>query len=139
MPDENPVTPLSDAQCWELLATQEVGRLATSVERRPEIFPVNYALDDHTLVFRTAQGTKLFELTVNSNVAFETDSWEGDAGWSVVLQGVAEQIESGEEIEHVETLGLHPWVPTVKTIYIRIRPHEISGRQFQFGPEPEMF
>jgi uncharacterized protein len=45
-------------QCLSLLAGDEVGRLAVIVGNTPTIFPVNYALDGDTIVFRTDPGTK---------------------------------------------------------------------------------
>ena len=53
------VTGLPANACWALLRSQEVGRLAVSIADRPEIFPVNYVVDHGTVVFRTAEGTKL--------------------------------------------------------------------------------
>ena len=53
------VTDLPANACWALLRSQEVGRLAVSIADRPEIFPVNYVVDHGTVVFRTAEGTKL--------------------------------------------------------------------------------
>ena len=67
----DPVIALSDEQCWERLRTQELGRLVTRVGDVLDIFPVNYVVDDGSVLFRTAQGSKLFELTVNDEVLFE--------------------------------------------------------------------
>ena len=46
-------------QCLRLLAEDEIGRLAVIAGNTPAIFPVNYALDGDTIVFRTDPGTKL--------------------------------------------------------------------------------
>ena len=37
---------LSRAECWELLASASVGRLALSIRALPLILPVRYAVDD---------------------------------------------------------------------------------------------
>ncbi len=134
---EYPVNVISTEECWEVLAGQEVGRFATSLDRFPEIFPMNYVVDDQTIVFRTAEGSKLFELTANDNVAFEVDGWDNDCGWSVIVKGTAHEIEDDDERDRVEGLGLRPWVPTVKRHVIRIVPSEVTGRRFCFGAEPE--
>lgn len=131
------VTVMSDEESWALLAHEPLGRLATTIGDDIEMFPVNYVLDGETVVFRTAQGSKLFELTVNSRVAFEVDAYAGEGGWSIVVHGDAEVLEDPAEVERVEQLPLRPWVPTIKTIYVRIRPHYVSGRRFRFGDEPE--
>ena len=57
------------AECWELLATQPVGRVAVIVGHYPVVFPVNYAVDDKTIVYRTGAGTKLHSVH-RSNVTF---------------------------------------------------------------------
>ncbi|NLT29213.1 MAG: pyridoxamine 5'-phosphate oxidase family protein [Propionibacterium sp.] len=130
------VTNLSEQESWDLLAAQELGRLATAVVNEPEIYPVNFVVDDRTIVFRTAEGSKLLELTVNNRVAFEVDEWDGEGGWSVLVRGQAEALEHADEIDAAETLPLKPWVPTLKKTYVRIRPIAISGRRFRFGDEP---
>ena len=41
---------LSERECWELLATVSVGRLALSIRALPLILPVQYYLDGRRLV-----------------------------------------------------------------------------------------
>ena len=41
---------LEPRECWELLRGVSVGRLAVWLGDRPDIFPVNYALDGTTQV-----------------------------------------------------------------------------------------
>jgi len=48
---------LDERQCQVLLSPRGIGRIAFSVDGVPEIFPVNYAADGSTIVFRTAEGT----------------------------------------------------------------------------------
>ena len=90
------VTDLEANACWALLRSHEVGRLAVSIADRPEIFPVNYVVDHGTVVFRTAEGTKLAG-AVQRDVAFEADGYEPETGeaWSVVVKGRAEEICAG--------------------------------------------
>lgn len=136
-PTNEPILVLDDAQCWRLLENTQHGRLVLVVSGRPDIFPVNFAVQNGTLIFRTAPGTKLAELTVNDHVLFETDGILSDEAWSVVVRGTAEQLQTSGEIEEAEKLRLRPWVPTIKDHYVRIIPEEVSGRHFQFGPHPE--
>lgn len=133
----NPVSVLSDDRSWAVLAGSRLGRLVTVVDRHAEIFPINYVVDGRSLVFRTAEGSKLFTLTINGNVAFEVDGWDGNGGWSVICRGTAAEVKDPSEIRRLEELPLNPWVPTVKTHWVRITPSEISGRVFTFGPEPD--
>lgn len=66
---------LSTSQSWELLREAVVGRLAVLLDAQPDIFPINYLVDHGSIVFRTAEGTKLLA-AVNRKVAFEVDSYD---------------------------------------------------------------
>lgn len=134
---EDPVVKLSDEQSWAVLSGNKVGRLVTCVDRQPEIFPINFITDGRSIVFRTAEGTKLFTVTINTHVAFEVDGWDGTGGWSVIVRGAAEEVRDTADIDRLETLPLRPWIPTHKVHWVRITPTEITGRQFRFGPEPD--
>ena len=72
----NPVEELPTHECWRLLRTTTVGRLAVSVDSQPDIFPVNYVVDHGTLVFRTDAGTKLTAALTSNAVAVEADGIE---------------------------------------------------------------
>ena len=132
------VTILSASESWDLLSSVVVGRLVTSVDGRPEIFPVNFAVQDRTVLFRTAEGTKLVSAVMNNEVLFEADAYDADEGWSVIVRGRSRTLRSGEEIEEAERAGLVPWTATPKSHYVRIAPIiSITGRRFRFGHEPD--
>jgi hypothetical protein len=132
----NPVQTLSEEECWNALLSASLGRLAVAVGGLPDIFPVNFIAADRRLLFRTAAGTKLLELTVNSNVAFETDGVGRDDAWSVVVHGTARALDRQREVDVVGALPLRPLIPTVKPIFVEIVPKTITGRRFTLGPEP---
>jgi len=135
--EENPITEVPEDSCWGYLDTAEVGRLATSVNDQPEVFPVNYVVDGQSIVFRTAAGSKLEDIVTNNRVAFEADGWTEEAGWSVVLRGKAEIITDDAELALCDKMPLLPWVPTVKRNSVRGEAEQITGRTFAFGPEPK--
>jgi len=137
--DLYPVHVLDDEECWELLISSSFGRLALSIAGEPDIYPVNFVAADRRLVFRTAEGTKLLELTVNNKVAFETDGIGRDEAWSVVARGRARVLEHQADIDAADQLPLRPLVPTLKYIYVEIVPETVSGRRFTLGPEPERY
>lgn len=123
---------LTEADCWTLLAGAEVGRLAVAVAGEVDIFPVNYVVDDRTVVFRTAAGTKLAEVVISGTVAFEVDGYDRDQGraWSVVCKGRATHLDTFAEIYRAEALPLVPWHPSPKDQFVRIRPRTVTGRRF---------
>src|SRR6476619_1600285 len=63
--DQQPpeVEKLDHHECWSLLRSVTVGRLAVWVDDHPDIFPINYTVDHGSLVFRTAEGKKLHAAT----------------------------------------------------------------------------
>jgi len=133
-----PPTALTATECWDLLRSDSLGRLALAAGGEVDIFPVNYVVDeDETIVFRTAPGTKLAELTIRPTVAFEIDGAVLGELFSVIVKGEARQLE-GAEIEAARRLPLDPWVPTTKEHFIRITPSWVTGRRFVPGPEPEI-
>jgi len=60
-------------ECLQMLRAENVGRVAVVDAGHPVIFPVNYAVDGETLVFRTAEGTKLDASLRGGPVSFEVD------------------------------------------------------------------
>ncbi|MEH3142459.1 MAG: pyridoxamine 5'-phosphate oxidase family protein [Mycobacterium kyogaense] len=132
-----PVTELTEAQSWELLSGLTLGRLVTTVGGWTEIFPVNYVVQRNTLLFRTAEGTKLLTAVLNDHVVFEADDHNVAEGWSVVVRGTAKLLHTSAELVEAERAGLYPWIATRKLRYVRITPRTMTGRRFVFGPEPD--
>ncbi|AZC13333.1 MULTISPECIES: pyridoxamine 5'-phosphate oxidase family protein [unclassified Microbacterium] len=136
---EAPVWSLSEDECWSLLARGQVGRLAVSIQGEPDIFPINYVTDGPHVLFRTAPGSKLAELSANPRIAFEVDEYDDDGAASVVFKGTATRLELQSEIDAAEALPLTPWIPTLKYRWVRLSPTSITGRRFQRGPEPDRY
>ncbi|MDJ0350557.1 pyridoxamine 5'-phosphate oxidase family protein [Cryobacterium sp. PH29-G1] len=130
---------LTEDESWDALLSGSLGRLAVSAGGILDIFPVNFVAADRRLLFRTAEGTKLLELTVNNHVVFETDGVGAEEAWSVVVKGTARILEKRSEIDDADQLPLRPLAPTLKYIYVEIIPTEVQGRRFQLGPEPDRY
>ncbi|QLL09879.1 pyridoxamine 5'-phosphate oxidase family protein [Mycobacterium vicinigordonae] len=132
--DDTGAAVLSAKECWELLGGTSLGRLVTAVDGRPEIFPVNYAVQRKTILFRTAGGTKLVSTAINNQVVFEVDDHNVTEGWSVIVRGTARSVRGDEEIAEAERAQVLPWTGSEKSHYVRVIPEIISGRRFQFTP-----
>jgi nitroimidazol reductase NimA-like FMN-containing flavoprotein (pyridoxamine 5'-phosphate oxidase superfamily) len=119
-------------ECWALLRTAKVGRLAVVVDGRPDIFPVNFLVDQGTVVVRTGVGTKLDAVLTSPHVAFEADGYDEPAGsaWSVVIKGQGQDVKKMHELLDTVTLPLFPWQAGAKGRFVRLVPDEISGRRF---------
>lgn len=123
---------LSADQCWQLLASTSVGRLAVIVDGHPDIFPLNYVVDQHTVIFRTGPGTKLGGLHTSNPVALEVDGYERETNlaWSVVLRGIAEEMARPNDRHEATLLSALPWQAGEKSHLVRISELNLSGRRF---------
>lgn len=120
---------LNPAECWHLIKSARIGRLAVSMNGRPDIFPVNFVATDEIIYFRTAPGSKLMELTLNPFVAFEVDGRHLAHYWSVVIAGSAERMDRDDEIERSGVLNIHTASSTDKWNYVRVTPTSVTGRR----------
>ena len=116
-------------ECLDLLADQEVGRLAVVLGRQPLVFPVNYVLDGDTIVFRTDPGTKLAAASFE-HVAVEVDCIDHRRSWSVLVQGVGHHVTPDfARVRTSRDLGDRLWAPGDKEHWVRVIPREITGRR----------
>jgi uncharacterized protein len=121
---------LSKEECLELLQHESyVGRVAFVSDGRPVILPVNYLADDNTVVFCTIPGENVSALREAAPVAFEVDAIRPlyNAGWSVIVQGTAEEVVDPDEVEMLRRGPLKPWGTTEAEHWIRITIEDISG------------
>ena len=132
--DTAPATVLAESECWRLLGSAAVGRLVTTVDGEPEIFPVNFVVQHRTILFRTSEGTKLAGTAMNSRVLFEADDNNLTEGWSVVVRGSARTPQTDDDVREAERAWLYPWTSSPKPHFVRIRPLRVTGRHFVFGP-----
>jgi len=119
------------AECWELLAASNIGRLAVAVGTTPDIFPVNYFVRDGDIVIHTEAGTKLAAATMMATAAFEIDDFDNETrkGWSVVVKGPGREPVHLDELMALEELADAPWVDAKKTRWIVITPDSVTGRR----------
>jgi nitroimidazol reductase NimA-like FMN-containing flavoprotein (pyridoxamine 5'-phosphate oxidase superfamily) len=122
---------LSQPECWHLLGLSTVGRIGVLVDSAPEIYPVNFVVDEGTIVFRTDAGSKLRGLDRSPSVCFEADGINLDehTGWSVLVKGRAAEVTTPEDRRTAAALPLQSWALGQKAHWIRIRPTEVTGRR----------
>ena len=131
---------LTKSECFALLSGQRLGRVAVVDDQGPAVFPVNFVLDRHMVVFRTDEGTKLDAAVRGSRVAFEIDGADEAArtGWSVLIRGEATEVTDPAELARLRKLRVSPWAPGTKARYVRILPAKLTGRRIWApgGPAP---
>lgn len=123
-------------ECLELLQTKaKVGRVAFIEDGRPMVLPVNYRADADSVVFCTADGSKLSYLKDGAPAAFEIDAARSAnrSGWSVVVQGTAREVTDEGELYELRHGPLKSWATDASEHWIRISIEQISGRKI---PEP---
>jgi nitroimidazol reductase NimA-like FMN-containing flavoprotein (pyridoxamine 5'-phosphate oxidase superfamily) len=121
---------IGPTECWTLLGLEEIGRLAVLVDGVPEIYPVNFVLDGHAVLFRTDAGSKLRGIVRSPTVCFEVDGVDADQlGWSVMLKGTATELASGANAVSASEVLRNDWGRGEKLHWIRIEPFEVSGRR----------
>jgi uncharacterized protein len=129
---------LTETDCRELLASANVGRIGITIGALPAIFPVNYAVIDGSITFRTAPGSKLAAATEHAIVAFEVDDYHNadQSGWSVLVVGRSEVVHDLELTAKTVAAGLEPWAAGKRTSIVRISPEFMSGRRIVPDHEP---
>ncbi|MFD1541361.1 helix-turn-helix domain-containing protein [Nonomuraea guangzhouensis] len=124
---------LEPEECLRLVAPGGVGRVAFNGSHGPTVLPVNYRLHDGAIVFRTSYGGPMDQdlrtglRDVEIKVGFEVDQVDEaqNEGWSVLIQGPAHHVPPDEAAEATVT----PWAGGDRRLYIRIVPHQITGRR----------
>jgi nitroimidazol reductase NimA-like FMN-containing flavoprotein (pyridoxamine 5'-phosphate oxidase superfamily) len=127
---------LAEEQCLALIAPGGIGRIAYVSRFGPAVLPVNYALQDGAIVFRTAENGPLDEdlrtgiAGADYRVAFEIDSFDlaERQGWSVLVHGPAHRV-TGPDEDVVRASGVEPWAPGNRELFVRIVPSRITGRR----------
>jgi nitroimidazol reductase NimA-like FMN-containing flavoprotein (pyridoxamine 5'-phosphate oxidase superfamily) len=143
--DAEPVVELLDeAECLRLISAGGVGRIGYTGRFGPTVVPVNYALHEGTIVFRTGRHSPMGEDLrtgiehAESKVAFEIDeiSPATREGWSILVQGGAHPVDSETERASVLQSGVEPWAGGEKELFVRVVPTRITGRRIRRTAPP---
>lgn len=130
--ESDTVTELTLDECWAMLRTHELGRLAFRLVDEIHLTPVNYAVDHGSLLIRTAEGNKLLSVALGSEVAFEIDEHDQQSARSVVVRG-RPRLLGEAEAHRAENVPLHPWTDTPKYNVVEIVPQVVTGRAFRLS------
>lgn len=123
---------LTIEECLELLNGGVVGRVAMCTPMGPRIVPLNYAMFEDAIVFRTMPYSELGTYGWNTDLAFEVDhlDYEQQLGWSVVAIGRSELVEDPDEVQQIRAgWDPTPWVGGRRYLYLRLRWRDLTGRR----------
>ena len=118
-------------ECLGLLDGGVVGRVAFSTPLGPRIVPVNYAMYDGAVVFRTTPYSEIGTHGPRNEAAFEVDhlDYEHQQGWSVVALGRLEEL-GPEEVDDLRKVWQpRPWAAGHRNLFLKLVWRELSGRR----------
>jgi uncharacterized protein len=121
---------MPEREAIALLSSMTLGRVVFTLAALPAIVPVNYAVQDHAVVIRTSQDTRLAAAADGGVLAFEVDQVDPvtRTGWSVVVTGVAEVVTNPRERAIIHGM-LEPYEPGHHDVYVRLPLTVVTGRR----------
>lgn len=124
------LTTLDVDDCLTLLATHHFGRVALNDDDGPIVLPVNYILDQGSVLFRTDDGTKLAAARESLRATFQVDHVDEPRrfGWSVMVRGKITEVTDPDELDRVRRLPLDPFAGGERARFVRMLSASITGR-----------
>ncbi|MET8294417.1 helix-turn-helix domain-containing protein [Streptomyces sp. NPDC001591] len=122
---------LAAEECWELLGSHGVGRIAVTTGAGPAIFPVNYVSVGTQVAYRTSADAGPAE-AAGHEVAFEVDRIDDafSRGWSVLVVGDARTVTEAAAVRRLETHSRsRPWAGGERDLWITVTPGRVTGRR----------
>ena len=144
-PGAPPLERIGEAEAWELLQTDEIGRIGYSGRYGQMIVPLNFQVQDKAIYFRVAQHGPTGEdlrtgiAHADYRVAFEVDQFDPASrrGWSVLAQGDVHPMETEDERASVAQICVDSWVSGPRELFLRFTPTQISGHRIGHRPGAE--
>jgi transcriptional regulator with XRE-family HTH domain len=127
------LTRLDAETCEALMAPGGIGRVVMTTDRGPVALPVNYKMLDHDVVFRTMSSAEAVSAVGRGEISFEVDRFDEvlEEGWSVLVTGEGRAVTDPAELDAVEALGVSPWAAGSRERFLRISPHQVTGRRIR--------
>ena len=121
---------ISETECLDLLANHRVGRVAYCDDLGPVVLPVNYVLDQGTVLTQISPHSTLARHLRLAPASFQIDDFDdyNQSGWSVLVRGNASHVDSAD-LPTNDSDRPHAWAEGQRTFHVRITPHDISGRR----------
>ena len=114
-------------------------RVAVSTSTGPHIVPVNYAVVDDAILFRTSPYSLVATQGVDTVIAFEVDdvNLESHHAWSVVVRGTSEAVTDPTVLAHIQTVWEpRPWAAGSRNLVVRLPWEDLTGRKLGVGWSP---
>lgn len=120
---------IDEPTCLRLLGQERLGRLGLSVRSLPVILPVNFAVHDSAVIFRSEDGDKTRAAMFGTVACLEVDQFDRfeHRGWSVLVTGRL-SIVPPERSEEYQRLPVVPWGLRGDSRFIELSIDLVSGR-----------
>ncbi len=124
---------LTELECLDLLRSATIGRLVFTDGALPAVQPMNFLVEDRSILLRTSSGATWSATADGTVVAFEVDELdlENRRGWDVTVVGRARRVSDPAERERMATLPLRSWAPGPRDEFVRIGIEVVSGRRLR--------
>lgn len=122
---------LSEDQCWELLLSQDTGRIGFVHHGQVMILPVNYLVHDSAVYFRTSADGLIGEPSARLQTSFQVDQARHDRseGWSVLVSGPSSHVLEQDLLKELWGKAMaEPWAGGDRPVFVRIHADSITGR-----------
>ncbi len=119
---------LDREECWSLLAARSVGRIAFDDGDGPCVLPVNHAVSNETIRFKTSPYGALARAIEGQRVAYQVDDVDDfhSSGWSVLMRGRATLLDPSTWAAADDP---DPWPEGQHPLLVEIEPSDVSGRR----------
>ncbi len=117
--------------CYDKLASKEIGRILFSQGALPVMTPARYAVNGRDLYLLTGPNAEQHAGISGAVIAFEVDDLDPctGSGWTVTVTGIAEACTHPSRWPLVARLGLAPLDGHWACVF-RLRLGIVSGRRF---------
>ncbi|WP_051552015.1 pyridoxamine 5'-phosphate oxidase family protein [Nocardioides sp. URHA0020] len=117
-------------ECERLLGSHAVGRVAWNGAASPHVLPVNFAVVDDEIWFRTTAHSSLSKEIDDLPVTFQVDDVDEftRSGWSVLVRGTAHVVYDATRVPRTWP-GLETWPAGAHALHVVIEPTAITGRR----------
>jgi nitroimidazol reductase NimA-like FMN-containing flavoprotein (pyridoxamine 5'-phosphate oxidase superfamily) len=125
---------LTVSDCWDLFRSREIARVAWNGPLGVAIAPVNYAVAESAVWFRTLPYSTLGRECAGQRLAVEVDHIEPQthSGWSVVVAGTADLVRPDEVPQGLA--DMQAWPAGTRSQFVRVDPAEVTGRRLLQAP-----
>ena len=126
---EYPIDPLNDEESWEVIQSNQIGRIASAREGAPDIYPVSYVVHNWKIYFRTGAESRLRKDCDGRLVAFEVGGQLEFYFSSTVALGALRTLTNAEATAVLDKLPIVDFAPNRDYVWMELSPSEIRGRR----------